>query len=202
MTRRGAREEELARLVAANMRPGAGEEEWAVHRLILDAATDPARRLDEAELGRVLRHIAQAGFDPLALERVRGNLVGAIRPDGTRVERGLRLPPAEAHYLRHVVVQPQWPQVTTLTGYQSSIGQVVADPISGVLVCQYQGAWQLAVVRESRGLRGPDGYDWLLVDYRLETGHWTTAHQLEHGLSGLASPRRERLRWLRPLSTT
>jgi len=100
-----SREQILARFVAANTRPGASDEERVVHRLILDAATDPARHLTAAELDRVLRHIAGAGFDPLALERVRGNIVGLSRPDGSEVQRGERLAPAEAHYLRHVVAQ-------------------------------------------------------------------------------------------------
>lgn len=197
-----SREEALARLVAANTRPDASGEERAIHQIILDAATDPARQLTATELARVLRHIAGAGFDPLALERVRGNLVGVIGLNGTIIERGDRLLPVEIHYLRHVIAQREWPAGTTLAAYVASIPRIVTDPESGILVCQYQGAWQLTLVRESHQLRGPDGHRWLLVDYRLQTGHWTTAHQLVHGLSSLGPPRREQIRWLRPLPTS
>jgi len=75
----------LAALVAAHTRPDASDETRAVHRLILAVATDPARLLTEEELARVVRHIAGAGFDPHALERVRGNLVGALRSNGNEV---------------------------------------------------------------------------------------------------------------------
>jgi hypothetical protein len=191
-----SRAEALARLVAANTRPGAGDEERAVHRLILDAATDPARHLTVRELERVLRHIAGAGFDPLALERVRGNLVGLSRPDGSEVQRGERLAPAEAHYLRHVVAQREWPAGTALADYVASLPPLIADPDAGALVGRFQGVWQVTIVRQSRELRGPDGHQWLVVEYRLPRGHWMTAHQLRDGLGQLGRGR-EDVRWLR-----
>ena len=192
-----ARRAELDRLIAAATRPGAGRAERDAHRLILDAATDPRRDLAPEELAGVLRHVARAGFDPHALERARGNLVGAPRPDGGRVRTGDRLPPAEIHYLRHVVIQDEWPAGATLAGYVASIRAVIADPASGVLVSRFQGVWQLTVVRESRELRGPRGRDWVMVDYRLRTGHWTTAYQLRGGLPQLEQSEREDRRWLR-----
>jgi hypothetical protein len=196
-----SREEALARLVAANTRPGAGDEERAVHRLILDAATDPARHLTEAELARIVRHIAGAGFDPDALERARGNLVGRLRLDGRKIETGDRLPPAEIHYLRHVVAREEWPPGTTLGDYLASAVHLCNQPTSRVFVSRYQGVWQCGVIGWNEAARGSDGQDWLIVDYRLVTGHWATVYQWPHGPSGLADPfvdhRREGLRWLR-----
>ncbi|MFN8513783.1 MAG: hypothetical protein U0232_19630 [Thermomicrobiales bacterium] len=188
----------LDRLVAEQTRPGASDEERAVHRLILAVAIDPARQLTEEELARIVRQIAGAGFDPNALERARGNIVKQPRLGGGIVQTGDRLPPAEAHYLRHCLAQREWPTGTTLLAYLASIREVVLDSRSGILVNRYQDAWQLAFIRESRALRGPGGHQWLLVDYRVHLGHWTTAHQLEHGLSSLGPPRREQIRWLRP----
>jgi hypothetical protein len=188
------RDEILARLVAANMRPGASDEERAVHRLILDAATDPARQLAAAELERVLQHIAGAGFDPLALERVRGNIVRLVRPDGREVQQGEYLPPAEAHYLRHCVARQEWPAGIGFAGYLAAIRQVIADPTSGVLVGRQYGVWQLTVVREARELLGPAGREWLVVEYRLRIGHWTTAHHLWRGLAQLDPPDKEDVR--------
>lgn len=187
----------LDRLVAEQTRPSASEEERAVHRLILAAAIDPARQLTEEELTRIVRHIAGVGFDPNALERARGNIVDTPRPGGGTVQTGARIPPEEAHYLRHCVKQREWPAGTTLPAYRTSIRAVVLDARSGLLINRYQGAWQLAIVRESLALRGENGHQWMLVDYRLKLGHWTTAHQLEHGLSSLGPPRREQIRWLR-----
>jgi hypothetical protein len=177
-------------------REQAAREAQEVHALIV-AAGRRERDLSGEELERVLGHIARVGFDPDARERVRGTIVGLERPTGGRVQRGDRLPPAEVHYLRHVVARREWPDGSTLAGYLRSISRVIADPDSGVFVSRYQGAWQLGVVRESRELRGPNGFTWLLVDYRVQTGHWTTAHQLRDGLAGLAIPGREEIRWLR-----
>jgi hypothetical protein len=87
----------LDRLVAEQTRPDASDEERAAHRLILAAATDPARQLTEEELARIVRHIARAGFDPHALERARGTIVNRPRPGGGTVQTGERLPPAEIH---------------------------------------------------------------------------------------------------------
>lgn len=166
-----------------------------VDRLILEAAAGE-RKLTRAELRRVLEHVAQAGFDPNARERVRGRL--AEREwQGTVLRGGDRLPPADVHYLRHVVAGREWPAGTTLVAYLGSIGAVVLDPRSGVLVCRYQGAWQLTIVRRSHELRGPQGSDWILVDYRLETGHWVTAFQPPNGLRVLRRPTRGDIRWLR-----
>jgi hypothetical protein len=167
----------------------------SVADLIREAATG-ARRLTPDELRRVLGHIAQAGFDPNGQERARGRLAG-IPWQGRIIEGSDALPPADAHYLRHVIVKQEWPDGTTLAGYIASIREVILDPRSGVLTCRYQGALQITVVRQSGTLRGLLGFEWILVDYRVATDHWMTAFQPEEGLQELRSPRREDMRWLR-----
>jgi hypothetical protein len=164
--------------------------------LILEAATG-ARRLTRAELQQVLAHVAQAGFDPDARERAGGRLQGLLWRG--RVLRGSDLlSPAEAHYLRHVVAQQEWPPGTTLDDYLASIPWVILDPRSGVLISQYQGkGWHLAVVRRSEEFRGPEGSDWILVEYRVATGHWMTAFQPRTGLTYFDDPRRRDKRWVR-----
>jgi hypothetical protein len=190
----------LARLVAEQTRPEASEEERAVHRLILAAATDPARRLAGEELAHIVRHIARAGFDPNALERLRGNVVRTLRLRGEPRQPGDRLPPAEAHYLRHCVVQREWPSGTTLLGYLDSIARLLRDPASRFFVSRYQSAWQCGAIGPNRILRGPEGKAWILVDYRLITGHWVTAFQWGFGPEAIGDPvhdpRREEVRWL------
>jgi hypothetical protein len=105
--------------------------------------------------------------------------------------------PAEVHYLRHVVSQQEWPRGTSLAAYVESIRNVVLDETSEVFTSQYQGTWQLGVVRPSGALRGPGGFAWVLVEYRVATGHWVTAYQPEQGLRELHHPRRSDVRWLR-----
>lgn len=168
--------------------------------LILEAARG-TRRLSEAELQRVLQRVARAGFDPNAREQVRGRLAGLVWRG--RTLRGKdRLPPVEVHYLWHVVKQQEWPEHTSLDQYGASIKAVLLDEASGVFSSEYQDTWQLGVVRQSRELRGPGGFGWILIDYRLVTGHWVTAYQPEHGLRELRNPRRSNLRWLRQLQQT
>lgn len=191
----------LAALVAEHTHPEANDETRAVHRRILAAATDPARLLAEEELARVVRHIAGAGFDPHALERARGNLVGALRPNGEGVAPRDRLGPGEIHYLRHVVVGREWPDGTTPEEYFSNAASIVRDPSSRIFASRYQGVWQCGFIAKNVLPWGPQGKAWIIVDYRLSTGHWTTVFQWGHGPENLADPildaRREELRWLR-----
>jgi hypothetical protein len=190
----------LERLIAEQTRLGASDEERAAHHLILTAALDPARQLTEEELTRIVRHIAAAGFDPNALERVRGNVVRTLRLRGEPMQPGDRLPPAEAHYLRHCVAQREWPSGTTLLGYLDSIARLLRDPASRFFVSRYQAAWQCGAIGPNRMLRGPEGKAWILVDYRLITGHWVTAFQWGFGPEAIGDPvhdpRREEVRWL------
>lgn len=167
----------------------------AIHGLILGAATG-ARELDAVELRRVLEGVAGAGFDPRATERAGGRLAG-VSWRGQLLKGSDRLAPAEVHYLRHVVVAREWPAGTSLQEYVGGIQAVILDPASAVLTSRYQGAWQLTVVRRSGPLRGPNGFAWVLVDYRVQTGHWVTAYQPGEGLQVLQRPTREGIRWLR-----
>ena len=166
-------------------------------RLIVEAATG-ARELSPDELRRVLEHVAGAGFHPAANAPAGGRLAGLVWQG--RVLRGSdRLTAAEVHYLRHTVAQQEWPPGTTLDDYLTSVREVILDPTSGALTSRLSGQfWQLALVRRSGALRGPEGYEWLMVEYRVELGHWTTAFQLRDGLPAVtANPERQRQRWLR-----
>lgn len=126
-----------------------------VRRLIVEAATG-ARRLSLDELQRILEHVAQAGFDADAREQAGGRLTG-VRWQGRTIKGRDWLRPVEAHYLRHVVVRREWPTGTTLQDYVDGIARVIVDRRSGVLIGQYQGAWQLTVLRRSYKVRGVDG---------------------------------------------
>jgi hypothetical protein len=165
-------------------------------RLILEAATAP-RDLDAAELALVLQHVARAGFDPDALERVGGRLAG-VPWQGRVLKGGDRLPPAEVHYLRHVVAQDEWPEGTTLAEYLQSMRAAILDRASGVFVSRFGGNWQIAVICPSRDLRGPGGHEWVMVEYRVTTGLWVTGFQPAQGLAqATQDPQREAGRWLR-----
>lgn len=166
-----------------------------LNRLITDAAIG-VRRLTRDEIQSIVEHVARGGFDPNGREQAGGRLAGVHWLGQTVLGRDW-LRPAEAHYLRHVVVRREWPLGTTLQDYVASIARVVLDPRSGVLVGHYQGAQQLTVLRRSHELRGIDGAAWILVDYRVAIGHWVTAFQPDAGLAVLRRPERGGVRWLR-----
>ena len=84
-----------------------------------------------------------------------------------------------------------------MSGYVESLRSVVLDPRSGVAVGRYQGAPQLGVVRESRELHGPQGFDWVVVQYRVGFGFWVTGYQPVAGLREFNRPQWSDVRWLR-----
>jgi len=165
-------------------------------RLILEAAAS-GRHLTGDELQQVIQHVAQAGFDSTAIEDVGGRLVGLIWKDH-RIRTGDSLPPAEVHYLRHVAVQSEWPLGTAYDEYLASLRDVILDPQTGFLINQFRDrGWQLTAIRSSGSLQGPAGRDWIVIEYRLATGHWVTAFQPREGLAYLERPERRQTIWLR-----
>jgi hypothetical protein len=141
----------------------------SIHDL-LAAITRGEREVREDALRRILKHVANAGFDSNALERVRGRLAGISWQESVLTGAD-RLSPAVVHYLWHVIKRREWPTGTTLPEYLSGLREVVLDPSSGVVAFKYQGAPQLGVFRESDELRGPMGQEWVLVQYRVSLGH-------------------------------
>jgi hypothetical protein len=163
---------------------------------LIREAIERNRQFSEGELDIITRHVAQAGFDDLSLERARGRLAG-ITWHGQVLKGSDMLRPAEAHFLRHVMVQHEWPANTDLAAYLQSLRDVIEDPRSGLAVSRFQGADQLTILRRFLDLHGPDGFPWVLVDDRVATGHWVTAFQPSDGLAVLQNPQRTDLRWLR-----
>jgi hypothetical protein len=164
-------------------------------QLIIAAATGTTS-LAPADLRHILEHVANAGFDPNARERVRGRLAGVVW-QGQSLRGRDQLSPAEVHYLWHVLHREEWPSATNLERYCETISHVILDPTSGVFASRYQGTLQLGIVRSTGDLRGPRGFDWLSVEYRVVTQHWTTAYQLPSIALELLNARRSDVRWLR-----
>lgn len=109
-----------------------------------------------------------------------------------------RLPPAELHYLRHVVARPEWPPGTDLSDDLDSIRAVILDMESGILLSWWHGFLHLTVVPRSGSLRGSEGEEYVMVEYRVDHGHWTTAFQPAAGIAYITDdPERMRQRWLR-----
>jgi hypothetical protein len=162
--------------------------------LLIEAAL--SRALLPAELDVVLTEVADVGFSPHARERARGRLTGMLW-QGQPLRGSDLLPPEVVHFLWHVVHRREWPGGTSMGQYRDSLRAVILDASSGVFVARYQGAAQLGVVRETRELRGPNGQDWVVVQYRTGFGFWVTGYQPEAGLGELDKPQWSDVRWLR-----
>lgn len=144
---------------------------------------------EEVEIVR--QHIATAGFDPAALDRIDRRVEALGYPIGSLCST------EELHYLRHVVAQQEWPAGTTQAEYVQSLRELVLDPNSRLLVSQYRHYGRhVSVVGRSGNRRGAQGFEWCMVEYRVATGRWVTAFQLRDGLSHFAKQTRQGARWV------
>ena len=169
-----------------------------VDLLILDLGLS-ARNPTGRDLEAIRRHVGASGFDPLATFPADRRVAGLQRANGQIIQRGDAIPTAELHYLRHVVRQQEWPDGTTSPQYEDSLTNLALRLRVGMLVSEIPPfGWHLAIVGRTGALRGPRGFDWLVVEYRVSSGHWATGYQPEAGLQFALSRRRQR--WLR-LST-
>ncbi len=156
------------------------------------------RRLTYEELRRIIEYIAQIGFDPEAREKAGGRLAG-IYWQGRTLRGSDRLPPAEAHYLRHVVHNREWPDNTTLDEYIQSIKEVILNPNAYIFTSYYEDrGWQLGFIAPSGRWQGVRGGDWILVEYRVSTSHWVTAYQFSGEYDRVARvSKRSNVVWIR-----
>ena len=99
-----------------------------IDQLIETAATVP---LVQAEMDVVIEHVARVGFAVHTHERVRGRLAG-MAWHGRTLRGSDMLPPADVHYLWHVVRRREWPEGTSLANYLESLRSVVLDAASGI----------------------------------------------------------------------
>ena len=155
------------------------------------------RLLTPEQLREIREHVAGAWYNLSREQLVHRELVG-MQWRGRVLQTGDALPTDVAHYLKHVVARQEWPPGMTLAAYRESLREVIRDPASGLMTSMYRDkGCHLSIVRRSRELQGPGGYDWLLVEYRVSTGNIATAFQLEAGLDYFDRPGRREKRWLR-----
>lgn len=166
-----------------------------VDQLILDLGHG-ARRATGRDLEEIRQHVSAAGFDPFATYPADRRVVGLRRANGQIIQRGDPIPTAELHYLRHVVNQQEWPTGTTQAQHEDSLSNLALRLRVGILVSEIPPfGWHLGIIGRSQGVQGPAGLDWVLVEYRVSTGYWSTGFQPIEGLR-FAVPR-SRQRWLR-----
>jgi hypothetical protein len=166
-----------------------------VDQLILDLGQG-TRRPTGQDLEAIRLHVAQAGFDPLATYPADRRVTGLQRSNGQIIRRGDPIPTAELHYLRHVVRLQEWPAGTTKDQYEDSLRNLALRLRVGILVSDKPPfGWHLAIIGRIGTMRGPGGREWVVVEYRIGTGHWATGFQPREGLHFALMRRRQR--WLR-----
>lgn len=100
--------------------------------------------------------------------------------------------------MRHAVAGQEWPPGTTLAEYIQSIRDIALDPASGLFVSQFRTfGWHHAIVGRADRWRGPRGYTWAMVEYRVTPGYWMTAFQMSQGLAYFSAATRKAGQWLR-----
>ena len=167
--------------------------------LILEVASGARMSVSARELQLIREHVAAAGFSPTLQTRADLRVVGLVPPSGGRP---LALYDAanvgEMHYLRHVIAQQEWAYGTLLDEYYESGARLARDRRSGVLISMVgRFGVHVAIVGRTGPVIGPGGREWMLVEFRLSTGHWATLMHLRRGLRHFDDPSRVRKRWLR-----
>lgn len=167
-----------------------------IEQLIEDAFA--GRELPETAVQAIAEHVASAGFDPDARE-VAGPRIAGLTWRGKVLTKDSRLSVVDAHYLRHVVARPEWPEETSMERYLSIVATIARDWRSGVFFSERQGGRTVGIIGQSGEWRGPDGSQWILVEFRVKGGHWATAFQPWRGLDHLVpdGKARKTLQWLR-----
>jgi len=107
--------------------------------------------------------------------------------------------PEEAHYLKHVVVNGEWPIGTTLSEYSNSLRETILNPNSSIFTSKFDGNWQIGFIGESGKWQGKEGYPNILVEYRVKYGYWVTGFQPENILNQVNSNNRSEIIWIRNL---
>jgi len=167
--------------------------------LILEVASGARASVSAQELQLIREYVAVAGFSPTLKMPADRRVRGLIPPSGGR-PLSLRDPVGvdEIHYLRHVIDGREWPTGTTPAAYHASGTRLARDPRSGMLVSVVgRFGIHVGIVGRSGAMIGRDGHEWMLVEFRLNTGHWATLMQLRRGLRHFDDPLRTRKRWLR-----
>lgn len=160
---------------------------------LIKAAGLGTRALTPNELERIVQHVAAAGFDPNALERAGGRLAGTTW-NGVVLKGNSMIPPGVAHYLRHVIVQEEWPKGTLIDDYYQSLKSIIQDGRSKILISKLNDEWQIGFLGSS--LPGTK-YNYIWIDYRVSRGHWITGLQLEDLDEFLKESKKANLKWLR-----
>ena len=158
---------------------------------------ESGRDTTDDELQRLRTHLATHTLLRPTMARADDEL-GGLAWKGRILKGGDWMPYLEAKYLKHVLVNEEWPAETTLEEYAESLAWAVQNPNGGVYLERVVNAWKLALVVRSRRQAAPGPSPYILVMFFPEQEFWVTGFRYPFGLARL---RRRYLpeggRWLR-----
>jgi len=155
-------------------------------------------RPSNAEIQRIAERVAAAGFDPRAHRKAGGQLAGIAWHGRILLATDL-IPTAERHYLKHVVVQEEWPAGTGLEHFLLDAMTVALDPRSWVFVSRRDRRELIGVIgRSSLEGQSTSGLEWTSIECNRMSRHWSTVFRPLNGLAYIQSdPERKDFQWLR-----
>lgn len=165
-----------------------------INELIIEIS-ESGREATDDEIRRIREHVAGVAFEPGGMTKA-GGLVAGLSWQGRTIRSNDRLENSVVHFLRHTVVQREWPEGTTLDGYAASLRQAIQDPEGGIAIERQHQQWQLSFISRAYAAAGPDSGGWILVGYPLEYGYWSTGFQPDLGLRRITLNDSEGERWL------
>lgn len=158
---------------------------------------ESGRDITDDELRRLRAHLATRSLPRPTMARADDEL-GGLEWQGRILRGGDWLPRLEAKYLKHVVVNEEWPAETTFDEYAESLARAVQNPNGGGYLEWGENVWKLTFVVRSPRRAAPGDRPCIVVMFYPERDFWVTGFQY---LAGLARLRRQRLsrggRWLR-----
>lgn len=155
------------------------------------------RELTDAEVTKIVHQVAKAGFESGGSQTVTKMLEGQVW-NGRVHKAGDFVEPGVFHYLKHVKVQEEWPVGTSYDQYLDNLRDLTLDKNTGIIISNFDNNWQVGFVGESGKWRGPKGFSYVLLEYRVKYKHWVTGFQLDD-FEALINKNHGSLVWIRKL---
>lgn len=147
------------------------------------------------DIQRIRKHVASVEFSPVPFAKA-GSRLNGLEWEGRRLAGSDRLPTGVVHFLSHTVHRKEWPEGISYKDYLRALSDLVLDEQSGMLYHEYHGVGQLMIMGRSGTNRGPEGSDWIVLEYRIGLGHWVTGFQPTENLRLINDRFRMRRKWI------
>ncbi len=172
------------------------EQAEAISALIRDIG-ESGRDITDEELQRLRTYLAAVSLARPSVARVDDG-AGGLMWEGHILKGGDWMPRLAAKYLKHVMLNREWPDGTTIEEYAESLAEAVQDPTGGVYVERDEDTWKVTCVARSHRWTGRHGAAYIVVAFLPAKDPWLTGFQPDRGLRYITQDQlRTSGRWLR-----